>query len=99
MERDVSRSDDNEAIASSATARPRGKTPFKERRKAPRPKLAEIRRGAELNLLPPSMLIGAARLAEFLIVAGLGFAIYLAYVEREGANAHFIYLCAVLIAA
>ena len=80
MERDVSRSEDNEAIAPSATAQTRGKAPFKERRKAERPKLAEIRRGAELNLLPPSMLIGGARIAEFLIVAVLGFAIYLAYV-------------------
>ncbi len=99
MERDVSRSEDHEAIAPGAAALRHGKAPFRERRKAQRPKLAEIRRGAELNLLPPSMMIGAARLAEFLIVAGLGFAIYLAYVEREGANAHFIYLCAVLITA
>ena len=99
MERDVARSEDNDAISSGVTAPRHGKAPFKERRKAQRPKLAEIRRGAELNLLPPSMMIGAARIAEFLIVAGLGFAIYLAYVERESANAHFIYLCAVLIAA
>lgn len=99
MERDVSRSEDNGTIAPGTATPLRGKAPFKERRKAERPKLAEIRRGAELNLLPPSMMIGAARIAEFLIVAGLGFAIYLAYVEREGANAHFIYLCAVLITA
>jgi Undecaprenyl-phosphate glucose phosphotransferase len=99
MERDVSRSEDNEVISSNPATQPRGKAPFSERRKAQRPKLAEIRRGADLNLLPPSMLIGTARIAEFLIVAGLGFAIYLAYVERESANAHFIYLCAVLIAA
>ncbi len=27
---------------------------FTERRRSPRPRLAEIRRGAELNLLPPA---------------------------------------------
>ena len=36
---------------------------------------------------------------EFLLVAALGFVIYLAYVERAGENAHTIYLTAVLIAA
>ena len=46
----------------------------------PRPKLAEIRRGASLNLLPPSVVAGSVRIIEFLLVAVLGFAIYLAYV-------------------
>jgi hypothetical protein len=36
---------------------------------------------------------------EFLIVAGLGFAIYLGYVEREEQSAHLIYLAVALIAA
>jgi Undecaprenyl-phosphate glucose phosphotransferase len=42
---------------------------------------------------------GAARIAEFLIVAVLGFAIYLAYVEREGPETHLVYLAVVLGAA
>ncbi len=72
---------------------------FRERRRSPRPRLAEIRRGAEFNLLPPTVVTGAARIAEFLIVAVLGFAIYLVYVEREGPETHFIYLAVVLGAA
>ncbi|MEZ5829099.1 MAG: undecaprenyl-phosphate glucose phosphotransferase [Hyphomicrobiales bacterium] len=72
---------------------------FPERRRTPRPPLAEIRRGGKLNLLPPIVVTGAVRMVEFLIVAALGFAIYLAYVEHEGESAHIIYLGAVLIAA
>lgn len=45
------------------------------------------------------MVSGAVRTAEFLIVAVLGFAIYLAYVEYESEDAHLIYLGAVVIAA
>jgi Undecaprenyl-phosphate glucose phosphotransferase len=73
--------------------------PVVERRRVPRPKLAEIRRGANLNLLPPSVIAGSVRFIEFLLVAVLGFAIYLGYVEREGMHSHIIYLVAVLIAA
>jgi Undecaprenyl-phosphate glucose phosphotransferase len=72
---------------------------FRERRRSPRPRLAEIRRGAEFNLLPPTVVTGAARIAEFLIVAVLGFAIYLAYVERAGPQTHLVYLAVVLGAA
>jgi Undecaprenyl-phosphate glucose phosphotransferase len=72
---------------------------LQERRRAPRPRLAEIRRGAKLNLLPPNVVTGAVRMVEFLLVAALGFAIYLGYVEREGQSAHIIYLGAVLTAA
>jgi Undecaprenyl-phosphate glucose phosphotransferase len=72
---------------------------FPERRRAPRPRLAEIRRGAKLNLLPPTVVSGALRMVEFLIVAALGFVIYLAYVEREGMHMHLVYLGAVLSAA
>ena len=50
--------------------------PFVERRRVPRPKFAEIRRGASLNLLPPSVVAGSVRIIEFLLVAVLGFAIY-----------------------
>lgn len=45
------------------------------------------------------MVSGAVRTAEFLIVAVLGFAIYLAYVEYESEDAHLIYLGAVVVAA
>jgi hypothetical protein len=31
-------------------------------------------------------------MVEFVLVAALGFGIYLAYVEREGENAHLVYL-------
>ena len=72
---------------------------FPDRRRTPRPPLAEIRRGGKLNLLPPIVVTGAVRTVEFLIVAALGFAIYLAYVDYEGARADVIYLGAVLIAA
>jgi len=77
----------------------RSTTKMPERRLTPRPPLAEIRRGGSLRLMPPVVITGAVRLAEFLIVALLGFAIYLAYVEREGSSAHFVYLAAVGIAA
>jgi len=72
---------------------------FPDRRRTPRPPLAEIRRGGKLNLLPPIVVSGAVRTVEFLIVAVLGFVIYLAYVDYEGENANVIYLGAVLIAA
>jgi Undecaprenyl-phosphate glucose phosphotransferase len=72
---------------------------FPDRRRKPRPPLAEIRRGGKLNLLPPIVVTGAVRMVEFLLVAALGFAIYLAYVERDGESVHIIYLGAVLIAA
>ena len=70
-----------------------------ERRRSPRPPLAEIRQGATLQLMPPVVITGAVRLIEFLLVAGLGFAIYLLYVEREGTSAHLVYFMAVVIAA
>ncbi|HZP08501.1 undecaprenyl-phosphate glucose phosphotransferase [Methyloceanibacter sp.] len=73
--------------------------PFVERRRAPRPPLAEIRRGGEVNLMPPSVVAGSVRIVEFLLVAMLGFAIYLGYVEREGMHTHIIYLVAVVTAA
>ena len=85
--------------SSSGKSSAKANVPFVERRRAPRPRLAEIRRGANLNLLPPSVVTGSVRIIEFLLVALLGFAIYLLYVEREGMSTHIIYLIAVLIAA
>jgi Undecaprenyl-phosphate glucose phosphotransferase len=79
--------------------RAKSQAAFPERRLTPRPRLAQIRRGASLNLVPPIVVAGAVRIVEFLLVAALGFVIYLAYVEREGENAHAFYLAAVLIAA
>ena len=89
------------AIGALPRQRPRlrSTTKMPERRLTPRPPLAEIRRGGSLRLMPPVVITGAVRLVEFLIVALLGFAIYLAYVEREGSSAHFVYLAAVGIAA
>ena len=89
-----------EAIVNPRTrAQTKPNLPFPDRRRTPRPPLAEIRRGGKLNLLPPLVVTGAVRMVEFLIVAVLGFAIYLAYVEYDGESAHLIYLGAVLIAA
>ena len=76
-----------------------GALPFPDRRRAPRPPLAEIKRGGKLNLLPPIVVTGAVRAAEFLIVAVLGLGIYLAYVQHDGEHANIVYLGAVLIAA
>jgi FlaA1/EpsC-like NDP-sugar epimerase len=75
----------------------KSRTGIRERRRSPR--LAEIRRGANLKLLPPIMVTGAVRVIEFLLVVALGFAIYLGYVEREGQNAHLVYFAAVVTAA
>jgi hypothetical protein len=43
-------------------------------------------RGGKLNLLPPLVVTRAVRTVEFLIVAALGFAIYLAYVDYDAAR-------------
>ncbi|WP_083239511.1 undecaprenyl-phosphate glucose phosphotransferase [Methyloceanibacter superfactus] len=72
---------------------------FPDRRRTPRPPLAEIRRGGKLNLLPPIVVTGAVRMIEFLIVTVLGFAIYLGYVEQKDESLHLVYLVAVVIAA
>lgn len=71
---------------------------FRERRRVPRPPLAEIRRGANLNLLPPIVVTGAVRATEFLLVAGLGLVDYLGYVGH-GQSMHLVYLAVVLSAA
>ena len=97
---------DSEVVAgrgAAVTLRTRGRgkarTRFPERRRSLRPRLAEIRRGANLDLLPPMVVTGAIRAIEFLLVAGLGFAIYLGYVKRDERSAHLIYLAVVLTAA
>jgi len=72
---------------------------YPERRSAPRPRLAEIRRGASVRLMPPLVVTGVVRMIEFLLVAGLGFGIYLGYVEREAQSTHFVYLAVVAGAA
>jgi Undecaprenyl-phosphate glucose phosphotransferase len=100
----------DEALVRGAVSRSRARTKpsrgrtksdaaFRERRRAPRPRLAEIRQSAMSNLLPPIVVTGAVRMIEFLLLAALGFAIYLGYVEREGQNTHVVYLVTVLTAA
>jgi hypothetical protein len=76
-----------------------GQPPFHDRRKAPRPPLAEIRRGGTLNLLPPVVVSGAVRTAEFLLISLLGLGIYLGYVDYENDRVHLFYLCALFVAA
>ena len=76
-----------------------GQPPFHDRRKAPRPPLAEIRRGGTLNLLPPVVVSGAVRTAEFLLISLLGLGIYLGYVDYENDRVHLFYLGALFVAA
>ena len=47
--------------------RSRGKSEHsgRERRRMPRPRLAEIKRGAKLKLMPPIVVTGAVRMIEF----------------------------------
>jgi Undecaprenyl-phosphate glucose phosphotransferase len=89
----------DEAVSGRDSSRAKTRSPFKERRRSPRPRLAEIRQGGTLRLLPPTVVTGAARIAEFLLVAALGFVIYLFYVERVGPPTYLVYFVAVLIAA
>jgi hypothetical protein len=79
--------------------RAKGQPPSTERRERARPRLAEIKRGGSLNLLPPVVVAGFVRTIEFLMIAALGFGIYLLYVGREGQAAHLVYLSPVLLAA
>ena len=87
------------AVSLRTRGRGKARARFPERRRSPRPRLAEIRRGASLKHMPPMVVTGAVRMIEFLLVAGLGFAIYLGYVEREAQSAHLIYLGVALVAA
>ena len=87
------------AVSLRTRGRGKARARFPERRRSPRPRLAEIRRGASLNHMPPMVVTGAVRMIEFLLVAGLGFAIYLGYVEREAQSAHLIYLAVAMVAA
>ncbi|GFO82072.1 MAG: undecaprenyl-phosphate glucose phosphotransferase [Methyloceanibacter sp.] len=72
--------------------------PFPDRRKTPRPPLAEIRQGGTLRLMPPVVVSGAVRITELLLISLLGFGIYLGYVDYEGQQTHLFYLTAILIA-
>ncbi|ODR94152.1 undecaprenyl-phosphate glucose phosphotransferase [Methyloceanibacter stevinii] len=93
-----------DAAAQKRTADRRGQqggneAPFPDRRKAPRPPLAEIRRGGTLRLMPPVVVSGVVRVVEFLLIVLLGLAIYLSYVEYEGDRTHLFYLVAIFVAA
>ena len=99
VEADVATPESAAVSTRDGPSRAKTRDKFEERRRSPRPRLAEIRQGGNLNLLPPTVVTGAVRVTEFLLVATLGFAIYLLYVEREGASTHLVYLAAVLIAA
>jgi Undecaprenyl-phosphate glucose phosphotransferase len=97
MERGLGASKADEiASASGAKVKTKG---FKERRRLPRPPLAEIRRGAAVNLVPTPVVSGAARVGEFLLITILGFSIYLLHVEREGWFEHLAYLGVVVAGA
>jgi Undecaprenyl-phosphate glucose phosphotransferase len=86
-------------IAPRVRSKGKARSQFHERRLVPRPPLAEIRRGANLNLLPPIVVTGAVRMIELLLVAGLGFVEYLGYVEHEAQSMHLVYLAVVFGAA
>jgi hypothetical protein len=73
---------EGEAVETRAPSAPRGirgssksNVPFVERRRVPRPPLAEIRRGGTVNLLPRTVVAGSVRIIEFLLVALIGFGI------------------------
>ncbi len=76
-----------------------GEPGFRERRRVPRPPLAEIWRGASLKLVPVPILSGLTGLGEFLIIVVLGFSIYLLHVQWKGIEDHLIYLGVVLAGA
>lgn len=88
-----------EGVSFRKRGRAKGRPAGSERRTRPRPRLAEIKQGASLNLVPPVVVAWAVRMIEFLIVAALGFGIYVLYVGHEGQAAHLIYLSPVLLAA
>jgi Undecaprenyl-phosphate glucose phosphotransferase len=61
--------------------------------------LAEIRQGATLTLLSKTVLIGATRLVELLMIVGIGFSIFLLHVAEDPSGLHAAYLAAVGAAA
>lgn len=91
--------DGREVAALQKRGRRESKLAFPDRRRTPRPPLAEIRRGGKLNLLPPTVVSGVVRIVEFLIVAALGFGIYLGYVDYGNEGIQLFYLGTVLFGA
>jgi hypothetical protein len=54
------------------SSRTRSRPGFEEVPRSPRPRLAEIRQGANLKLPPPVVVTGAVCVIEFLLVGTLG---------------------------
>lgn len=82
---------------------PRSAKNHDERRDAPRPRLANFRFSDSSGLIPPIVVTGAVRLAEFVIVACLGYGIFAAYLGGpsafEGYTGYALYGFAIITAS
>jgi len=70
-----------------------------ERRANDRPRLGRFRFSDAASLISPRVVIGAARLLEFLLIAGLGYAIFYFYVDQPGPLRQMFYAVAVILTA
>ncbi len=70
-----------------------------ERRANDRPRLGRFRFSDAASLISPRVVIGAARLLEFLLIAGLGYAIFYIYVDQPGPFRQMFYAVAVILTA
>ncbi len=74
-----------------------------DRRAAPRPRLGNFQFSSGASLISPQVVTGSARLIEFLLIAGLGYGIFLSYIHADSAPVdrlgQILYGVAILIAA
>ncbi len=74
-----------------------------DRRAAPRPRLGNFRFSSGSSLISPRVVIGSARLIEFLLIAGLGYGIFFSYIHAGSSLTdevgHVLYAIAILAAA
>jgi Undecaprenyl-phosphate glucose phosphotransferase len=70
-----------------------------ERRANDRPRLGRFRFSDAASLISPRVVIGAARLLEFLLIAVLGYAIFYFYVDQPGPLRQMFYAVAVILTA
>ena len=70
-----------------------------ERRANDRPRLGRFRFSDAASLISPRVVTGAARLLEFLLIAGLGYAIFYIYVDQPGPFRQMFYAVAVILTA
>lgn len=74
-----------------------------DRRENVRPRLGNFRFSNAASLISPRVVTGAARLIEFLLIAGLGYAIFFAYIDDSpgmpGHIGHMLYVIAIIAMA